>query len=384
MQVLVLMASNAILATFKFNSMTNLNRYPTLDLFRAAAALSVFIHHFYQQNSDFFDKNYAAPFLGLLGSWGVMLFFVISGFCIHHSRLLHVEKNGKFDLPQYVYRRFFRIYPGLVVCVLVFFFVGQHFTSNLVPKSQPISIYMHLGIISSFFVDYNGAINNVLWSVVVECHFYILYAILWRKFSGINSTIIMFLLSFLIGAATFILSVALFPQGAERVLVQKVFLASWWVWCLGALVAELLHKRLFFFKTAYGNRRALVLLTVIIFGIAYFPFAYSLQLQRFVLPFLNAGLIYFSLQDKYCFKHVKYLYFIGFVSYSLYLYHPLAILIFSQSKLNLFWQTIFVFPLGIIFASLGYYLIEKPGVKIGKVVIAKLNTFNKHALPQNK
>jgi peptidoglycan/LPS O-acetylase OafA/YrhL len=359
--------------------MTNFNRYPLLDLFRAIAALSVFIHHFYQQNAVFFDKNYASPFLSFLGGWGVTLFFVISGFCIHHSRLLSVEKKDTFDLRQYFVRRFFRIYPGFVVCVLLFFLVGQYFISNLVPNSKPIAIFMHLGLISSFFVEYSGAINHVLWSVVAECHFYILYAILWRKFSGIKSTIIMLLLSLFIGAATFILSVALFPQGAERLLVQKIFLASWWIWCLGVLVAELLHRRIFFFRSMFGNRTALLVITIISFGIAYLPFAYSIQFQRFALPFLCAGLIFFALQDTYSLNHVRFLYFIGLVSYSLYLYHPLALLIGAHLELDLFWQTILVFPLGITFASLAYYLIEMPGVELGKIVFVKLNAFNKCA-----
>ncbi len=364
----------------KSNTMTNFNRYPTLDLFRAIAALSVFVHQFYQQNADFFDKNYNSPFLSLLGGWGVTLFFVISGFCIHHSRLLSVEKNGRFDLMQYFFRRFFRIYPGFVVCVLVFFFVGQHFTSNLVPNSQPIAIFMHLGIISSFFVDYNVGINKVLWSVVVECHFYIIYAMLWRKFTGVNSTIRMLLLSLFIGAATFVLSVTLFPQGAERVLIQKIFLASWWVWCLGVLVAELIYKRSIFFKTTFANRTALLAIIIISFGIAYLPSLYSLQLQRFALPFLCAGLIYFALQDTYSINHVRSLYLIGVVSFSLYLYHPLALMIGVQLKLDLFWQAILVFPCGITFAILGYYLIEKPGVALGSALFTMLKTLNKRAL----
>jgi len=364
----------------KFITMTNFNRYPTLDLFRAIAALSVFVHHFYQQNADFFDKNYTSPFLSLLGGWGVTLFFVISGFCIHHSRIMSVEKNGRFDLMQYFFRRFFRIYPGFVVCVLVFFFLGQHFTSNLVPNSQPIAIFMHLGIVSSFFVDYNVGINKVLWSVVVECHFYILYAMLWRKFTGVNSTIRMLLLSLFIGAATFLLSVTLFPQGAERVLVQKIFLASWWIWCLGVLVAELLHKRPIFFKTTFANRTALLGIIIISFGIAYLPSLYSLQLQRFALPFLCAGLIYFALQDTYSFNHVRSIYLIGVVSYSLYLYHPLALMIGTQLELDLFWQAILVFPCGMTIAILGYYLIEKPGVALGSALFTMLKTLNKRAL----
>jgi peptidoglycan/LPS O-acetylase OafA/YrhL len=353
------------------------SRYQALDWLRAIAAMSVFIHHFYQQHSIFFEKQFVAPLLGHFGNWGVTIFFVLSGFCIHNSRLFDIEKRGGFDIRQYATRRFFRIYPAFIVCVLVCFLVGQYFTSNLIPYSSPLAIFSHLSLMSSFFTDYRGGINQVLWSVVLECHFYIMYAILWRKFSGIKATIFMTLFAIVIGAVTFIVSVTAFPQGPQRVLVQHVFLASWWVWCLGIVIAELLHKHIHLFNTTWGNRSALLIFFLASYSIAYSPLTYSLQLQRFALPFLCAGIIYFSLQDTYDFSRPKFLYFVGIVSYSLYLFHPLALLIGIQLHLDFFWQIALVFPLGLSFAVLSYYLVEEPGVKLGKAVLAKVNVLDK-------
>jgi peptidoglycan/LPS O-acetylase OafA/YrhL len=154
-------------------------------------------------------------------------------------------------------------------------------------------------------------------------------------------------------------------------------LATWWVWCLGVVVAELLNNRSYFFYATWNNRSALLILLLMSYSIAYTPFEYSLQLQRFILPFLCAGIIYFSLQDTYNFRHPKFLYFVGLVSYSLYLFHPLALLIGIQLHIDFIWQIIVVFPLGLSFAALSYYLVEKPAVKLGKAVLAKVNVSNK-------
>jgi peptidoglycan/LPS O-acetylase OafA/YrhL len=349
------------------------NRYQALDWLRALAAISVFIHHFYQQNSYFFDKRFVAPLLGHLGIWGVTIFFVLSGFCIHNSRLSDIERKGNFDLRQYAIRRFFRIYPAFIVCILVCFFVGQYFTSSLISVSSPLAILSHLSLISGFFTEYRGGINQVLWSVVVECYFYIMYAVLWRKFDGIKGAFFMTTIAILIGAVTFVVSVALYPQGPQRVLIQHIFLASWWVWCLGVVVAELLQKKSQINFNVTANRLALLVMFLLSISIAYFPFETSLQLQRFVLPWLCAGVIYFTLQDQYQFHQPRFFIHVGLISYSLYLFHPLALLIGINMHLDIYWQMVLVFPLGLCLAIFSYYFVEMPGVRLGKSILNKVN-----------
>lgn len=76
---------------------------PVLDQWRACAALAVFAHHFFQQYQDHFENPAAQALLSHLGPWGVSIFFVISGFCIHWGRL---AKPEAFSLRDYALRRF--------------------------------------------------------------------------------------------------------------------------------------------------------------------------------------------------------------------------------------------------------------------------------------
>jgi exopolysaccharide production protein ExoZ len=183
------------------------NRYQALDWLRAVAAISVFVHHFYQQNSIFLGNKFISPLLSNFGNWGVAIFFVLSGFCIHNSRLFDIERRGGFDILQYATRRFFRIYPAFIVCVLVCFIVGQNYNSNLIKNSSLWAMLSHLSLLSGFFTDYRDGVNQVLWSVVLECHFYIIYAMLWKRFSGLKATVYMTLVAVFIGVVTFVVSV---------------------------------------------------------------------------------------------------------------------------------------------------------------------------------
>ena len=108
------------------------NHLEIIDLLRGVAILAVFLFHclgasfgFSQLpwNGLFPGLKVSATFFALLpcsyGWAGVALFFVISGFCIHLSHI----RSGEKGFGRFFVRRFFRIYPAYLVCVLAFFFI---------------------------------------------------------------------------------------------------------------------------------------------------------------------------------------------------------------------------------------------------------------------
>lgn len=92
------------------------------------------------------------------GSVGVILFFIISGFCIHYPYSKSLRIDG---LKGYFTRRFLRI--GLPVLPVVFYY-------NFVAGMGPVEIFS----------------RTVLWSIACEIIYYILYPFLLRirKASG--------------------------------------------------------------------------------------------------------------------------------------------------------------------------------------------------------
>ena len=99
-----------------------------ISYLRGLAALGVVLYHvridlwvgFNAHVGGAFDR--AVAWLSLptifMGS-GVMLFFVISGFCIHAPYA--GPKGKRLDLPEYAVRRLFRIYPPYLAAILFAF-----------------------------------------------------------------------------------------------------------------------------------------------------------------------------------------------------------------------------------------------------------------------
>jgi len=96
------------------------------DLLRLAGALLVLFSHSYgemlQRPQEFIDKWTGHRYA--LSSFGLMIFFSISGYLVTES-LLH-----SVSIKQYIWKRFLRIYPAyIVITLLTVFVLGPVFTS---------------------------------------------------------------------------------------------------------------------------------------------------------------------------------------------------------------------------------------------------------------
>jgi peptidoglycan/LPS O-acetylase OafA/YrhL len=341
----------------------------SLDILRGIAALAVFFHHYYQQFPPANPGVFSEELFEHLGVWGVTIFFVLSGFCIHWSTVMNRAKAGPFDYKTYFTRRFFRIYPALLVTLLICYPIASLSTSNLLREPSISGALQHMTLVSSFSVEHRSAVNAVLWTVVVECQFYLLYALFNFFFGSPRRTFLITAVAVVIGGATFLASVLLVPQGPVRVMIQHTFAASWWMWCLGACVAEAVALR-GQAENTLPARLGLAAAIAVSLGIGFLPGPFSLHAQRFLLPIIAGAGIYCLLNCGGSFipKPLKQL---GDISYSLYLYHPVALWLgytYSNNAL----APLIVFPAGFLLAVLSYRLVESPGNTLGKSFASNL------------
>jgi peptidoglycan/LPS O-acetylase OafA/YrhL len=139
-----------------------------IDIARGFAALSVFVYHY--GVGSVLEKAtglQAFNFISTLGSvYAVPLFFTVSGFCILWSQLRQVQRQGNSSLnyKNYVWRRFWRIYPTYLVVLL--------FSCNVIP---PLSTVVRS---QKFFLLHIPLmyLRNLLWS---DIRIGILRAIIW-------------------------------------------------------------------------------------------------------------------------------------------------------------------------------------------------------------
>jgi peptidoglycan/LPS O-acetylase OafA/YrhL len=135
---------------------------------RAFAALMVlgvhlcdgFNTHFFQNNELL---NAAMPFVKRFGTFGVELFFVISGYVIMNSVQRH-------SLGEFLWRRMVRIYP--VFCFFTLIFFAMNSILRLHPETtSPQALFLNLGFINIYFGS--EALSPNAWSLTFEANFYL-------------------------------------------------------------------------------------------------------------------------------------------------------------------------------------------------------------------
>jgi peptidoglycan/LPS O-acetylase OafA/YrhL len=105
-----------------------------------------------------------------LGDFGVVLFFLVSGFIVTHT--------GFQERPaQYAVKRFLRIYPMLLVAVLVaavLFTAGLHpLTTGHPATVTPLTLLTNTSL-ANYLVTPQVVLVDVSWTLVIEVLFYAL------------------------------------------------------------------------------------------------------------------------------------------------------------------------------------------------------------------
>ncbi len=311
-------------------------------------------------------KDYAQLF-----DFGVCLFFFLSSFLITKLLLIEHERTQTVAIGQFYIRRALRIWPlyfGFVIlCGLLGFWMSELHT----PASRVLAALL---FVLNWVIVRRGWVGGpveLLWSVCVEEQFYLI----WPTFARKGRTGVIFI-SLLIGAAS-ICTLALLGARQHTVttnlwpnsLVQCLFFAG------GALLA------------VYGrdwNRasasRVLLLVTgficwMVAAGVCHIvriasPGAISL-VTGYLLVLLGSWMLveaFLGLPAKFLPSFSVYL---GKISYGLYVYHVLCLILVHQIFQHLFSErhhlllfhtisAIVALAATVLLAHLSYQFFEKP------------------------
>jgi peptidoglycan/LPS O-acetylase OafA/YrhL len=191
--------------------------------------------HTYSALVDPFSRAMAwlslpAPFLGS----GVMLFFVISGFCIHFP---YASPQGrKFSAVEYAVRRFFRIYPPYLVVVILSLLVEW----LVVWMGDLPAVDWNLNLLTAFMLqNWTGAqpvTNPAFWTLPVEVEFYLLFPLIYWGLKSFSMT-----WTVALSAAVTLIATALYAAGVP--LINDHFALYWVMWVGGAALAELYQRK---------------------------------------------------------------------------------------------------------------------------------------------
>ena len=171
-------------------------RFVGLEALRGVAILAVFLFHCVLEFNtggrgwlgDVNSQRYAYFVPQHLGDFGVQLFFVVSGFCIHHAtttwRTHHPLASVRALWLAYAKRRFWRIYPLYLLAMMAAFLLQP---DDVSAHRGLTDLAVHAALLQTLVPEHINRINPSLWSVAVEVQLYALYPLIsWalRRFDA--------------------------------------------------------------------------------------------------------------------------------------------------------------------------------------------------------
>ena len=299
------------------------------------------------------------PFLG----YAILLFFLISGFCIHYPNTL---SDSKPCWKIYFKRRFWRIYPTYLIAILLTSVISYFCHIQWGDIDWNFERILRVATVSQNYPPGNGQFltNPSLWTIPLEIEFYVLYPLAFfciLKFG--------FFTLLILSVGFSVLGIYLTKIGLHWVSFTSLFL--WPSWLLGARIASL-HRE--------NKLSKLKILPVSSILILFLIIALASRLQKWEEWTQYAGWtgFYFALfliflhfeksisrrRENLFFKSLAWL---GQISFSLYLIHfPLFKLFgfmhrsyFDEKPANFLISLAYLIPV-CLFAWIFYRLIELP------------------------
>jgi len=334
---------------------------PCLDGLRAVAVLAVMVFH-------------AGVGIGAFrilpgGRGGVVVFFALSGFLITAILLKEFHNNGRISLKAFYKRRALRLIPALLFLLVVF----NIYTTFFEPKDLSRQSYW-FSLAAVFYVSnwlrvipYGHPALNHLWTLSIEEQFYLLWPAL---------LIVMLKLKLTCGQIATLIGIIIIVSPFYRLFLWQKPGSLYYVYnafdtraetllvgCALALVRyDKLPSRL---MKVVGMVSAAVLFVTFLIGSDRIELIFGIS----VIGYATVGIIAAALQNPASaavkFLEWRPLVWTGKLSYSLYLWHLPVFYVVGWSPM---WHgkayPMFAFVLSFVFASISYYLIEQPFLRL--------------------
>lgn len=334
------------------------HRINFLDTLRFVAAGAVLFQHSVERQGELGIEiaSVLSP-----GVFGVVLFFIVSGFVIPMSI------GKKLDVHRFALRRFFRIYPLVIVTFIGIAIVGY---SIHLPGIEDVRTASFRDWIANLLLiqDYVNAkpLWGVTWTLSLEVAWYVLFALsllfLGPRFD--NSLSIVAPAVMIVLGVTSILVGHRLPLGR----IGMIYAAILGCRVYRHFAGEITLRRLVMDAGAFIV--AMAICNIISFGYFKHP---NLTMNQSLYPFVAAPILFLLFSTLREVRQSRIINnpligFLGAISFSTYLLHPFAIAFaaaYVPPKFSLIASILFALLLSIA----GYWLVELPGQALGKRII---------------
>lgn len=320
--------------------------FPSLNGLRFIAAFVVIIHHleqiklFFGLPSIFFKWH----FIKIVGELGVTLFFTLSGFLITYLLLTEKERFGTIFVKEFYIRRVLRIWPLYYLIIGLGLFVLPHIPFFNIPVYTEGVHYKFGTKVFFYAILFPNIVSNLYaympfiaqaWSIGIEEQFYLIWPwmVKWsRRYLTVLVSIVLGLLlitNILYFFADHSPDISHTSTKTKAITLAYKFFSLLRISCMaiggiGAYFLFNLNMKILrpIFKPAAQILTLTIVLLLMLFGVE-IPFVnHEFYALFFIVLILNLAANPKSLFNL----EFKWLDYLGKISYSIYMWHGVAII----------------------------------------------------------
>lgn len=342
--------------------------------------------------------SWLSPFVTFGGYFGVIFFFVLSGFLITYLLLQEKEHSKTIGIKNFYIRRILRIWPIYFLLIFLGFFVFPHIPWFQIPSQERVlrdnfwlSLITYATMIPNFgFAYVMESIPNLgqLWSIGVEEQFYLFWPVLIYYAKKPMRSIVIFIALLLFLKIGSVVIIKLFFAGPKinpdllqftPVDVYQRFLSSlkFEAMAIGGLGACLLFEKKTFYLNIIFHKSTQVLSLFMLPAIILFT-PTGLYKALYLLLSIPCLIIIMNVgcnPDSILRLRFRIFNYLGKISYGIYMYH-LACIAFTYHLVDYFVELPFRISFGqnlliyvisivstVLVSALSYRFIEKPFIQ---------------------
>jgi peptidoglycan/LPS O-acetylase OafA/YrhL len=354
-------------------------KFENLDSIRTIAFLSTFLAHAFYTESDLVRQSdafqWAIKFQEIF-SFGVPIFFVLSGFLISYLMLKEQEESGKFNLKNFYVRRILRIWPVYFLVIIIGFVLFPLVRNYILhdPYTETANAIYYIFYLSNFdqlattTLPYGVGLGPT-WSVSIEEQFYVFWPLLFLMFKRKK-----FIYGILLVTISSLIFTLLFQLPPKHTLYCMMYLS------IGGLTAYLAYYyKDFILKITQVHSIYFILSIISLFACMYLSSKgiggfFIIVLISLLISYL---LVYQCYSGKMELKKIPFFEKLGKYTYGLYLYHVICnfiahILIDDLIKLDesaftaVFLKPVLSLGLSLVLSYLSYHYFEMYFLKLKK------------------
>lgn len=349
-----------------------------LNGIRTIAALGVVISHinlalfrFNVNNYSLFGFSKTGKTRGwILGEHGVTMFFVLSGFLITYLLRKEYLKTNRVNIKAFYFRRVLRIWPLYYFYLILTLVASLLLISGVFPSLLSLFYYCFFLANVPFIMQNSLPAFDHLWSIAVEEQFYLFWPFLFLFFNKKFKSVLIMLILFQAIFRIYLWYKFPFSLVALFSLVNRFDCMM--VGGLGALLYLEKNKLIDFLNTKWVQYFSWFIVFLLIINKLNF---FNSIIEIFLISFVTLSIIIgqIGIENRVINLENKIMSYIGKLSFGIYVYHPLLILLVSYFFKNdgyftelTFTILIFILILGItiITSHFSYFYFENRFLKL--------------------